>query len=66
VVRGERMIIGNAIRQMLHPCPKADADADARMELARRSVDLRNLLIREYGEVDEKVAGSIFVRSPPM
>ena len=58
-VRGELMIIGEAISQMLQHFP----ETSVRITSARRIVDFRNLLIHEYGEVDDKIAG---VSSSPL
>ncbi|WP_213805644.1 HepT-like ribonuclease domain-containing protein [Granulicella sp. dw_53] len=60
-VRGELMIIGEAMNQMLHHFP----ETNDRVTLARRIVDFRNLLIHEYGEVDERVVWSIVITSLP-
>jgi uncharacterized protein with HEPN domain len=53
-VRGELMVIGEAMNQMLRHFP----ETTARIGLARRIVDFRNLLIHEYGEVDDQVVGA--------
>jgi uncharacterized protein with HEPN domain len=56
-VRGELMVIGEAMNQMLRHFP----ETTTRIGLARRIVDFRNLLIHEYGEVDDQVVWSIVI-----
>ena len=60
-VRGELMIIGEAVNQVLRHFP----ETGDRIRTARRIVDFRNLLIHEYGEVDDRVVWSIVVGSLP-
>jgi uncharacterized protein with HEPN domain len=60
-VRGELMIIGEAVNQLLRQFP----ETGTKFRTARRIVDFRNLLIHEYGEVDDKVVWSIVIGSMP-
>jgi uncharacterized protein with HEPN domain len=60
-VRGELMIVGEAVNQLLRRFP----ETETRIRTARRIVDFRNLLIHEYGEVDDKVVWSIVIGSMP-
>ena len=60
-VRGELMLIGEAISQMLHHFP----ETGERVGNARRIVDFRNLLIHDYGAVDDVILWSIVVESVP-
>jgi uncharacterized protein with HEPN domain len=60
-VRGELVVIGEAMSQMLHHFP----ETGERVGRARRIVDFRNLLIHEYGEVDEAILWSIVIDSLP-
>jgi uncharacterized protein with HEPN domain len=61
-VRGELMIIGEAISQMLHHFP----ETSEQIKPARRIVDFRNLLIHEYGEVDDSVVWSTITSALPI
>jgi uncharacterized protein with HEPN domain len=60
-VRGELILIGEAIGQMLHHFP----ETGTRVASARKIVDFRNLLIHEYGDVDEAILWSIVIQSLP-
>ena len=60
-VRGDMILIGEAISQMPHHFP----ETNVRVGRARRIVDFRNLLIHDYGSIDDAILWSVVVESLP-